>query len=185
MSDIVLAAQRHLAASSRHVLLVSGSRSFERKPQTPAERDQLEEAMVWGMGILERVIVDLPPGAIVFQGGAEGPDNWAIQLARKHEVRCVTYRPSGWRYDTHAKSRRWSMTGVHPKVRDEAMVRGVSRALGQGWVTGVVGVVDAASPTGGTDYTLRLCREAGIRGTRYLWSKGVPDAGLIVSVGDF
>lgn len=176
MSDLIV-------KPTRHLLLVTGSRSFATPFADPRKEAIRLEGVAWGKPLVERAILALPPGAIVMHGGAIGPDQWAADVCNAHKIRMVVYLISGWRMDSGGKQRRWAMARQHPLKRDAALVRGCARALADKWVVGCVGVVDEASETHGSDYTMGLCRQETIPVTRYGWHKGVPGSQTLVTVG--
>jgi hypothetical protein len=169
MADLTLAAPAAVVPAARALLLVTGSRTLLHN--APA-RD-------WAQGLLRRAAANLPPGSVVLQGGASGPDRWAHLAAKAAGHRVVTFLVGGARVDTHAPARRWGASD-DPLVRNTALVDAAAKARDAGWLVAVMGLVDEVSETRGTDHTLRLAREAGLRVSRYAWHR--PGSGMAVSL---
>src|SRR4051812_4469278 len=101
MADLTLAPPAAVVPAARALLLVTGSRTLLHQGA----------ARAWAQGLLQRATADLPPGSIVLQGGAPGPDRWAHLAARAAGHRVVTFLIDGARLDTHAPVRRWLADG--------------------------------------------------------------------------
>lgn len=147
------------------LLLVAGSRSLGRDAK----------AFRWSRDHLKTALFGYP-GAVVLTGGAEGPDVWAEDLALLLGHRVVVYRPDGSRRESFAydadKLSRWGTppsTSGAPLVRNAAMVDRAKRALERGWQVLVLGLVDEASKSRGTDHCLGLARAAGLAIYRFSW----------------
>lgn len=89
---------------------------------------------------------------VLLQGGAVGPERWAQDMGHELGLRIVTYRPDGWRYDTHAPPRRWHEGDPGPRVRNRTMVE---RMGGFDWAVRVLGLVAEWGPACGTEATVR------------------------------
>jgi hypothetical protein len=148
------------------IALVCGSRSL-------VERGPAAEA--WG----RHLITCIADHAEVFlSGDADGPDAWArdeVVRVSSERLRGRFYRLNGLVTDAwgtplgrwaaadrvpppgHPQRRRW------PLVRDLVMVRALAlRARRDGRRVACYGLVDPASTTHGTAYTLRCARDAGV-----------------------
>jgi integrase len=132
----------------RFVLLVCGSRTLTRHPDA---RARLARALAPAL--------DAAP--LVLTGGAPGPDTWALDLARARGLSWVALLPSGVRLSAEGAGR-WSPVPVYPLARNLALVRLASAHREAGARVLVVGAVDPASPTHGTDHTLAAARGAGL-----------------------
>lgn len=147
----------------RRVLLVCGSRTLAR----------IKGAEAWGMEILRRETAWLRAGDHLLTGAATGPDCWARMALPEGPV-AVEYLPSGMRVEHGLVMtvRAWTLAPerdprLAPLARNRAMVAGVQRAMAAGWEGRCVGLLDPASTTHGTKYTLRIAREAGIPVVRH------------------
>lgn len=139
-------------APKRTALLVCGSRSFAGGPHA-----------FWAGLELDELLEHLGSGDVVLAGGATGPDTWAVERARERGIRTLELRLDGWRYVDGVRERRWLPDGVraHPLARNDALVAALVAASERGYDVAAVGLVDPASPTRGTGYTLDRARAAG------------------------
>lgn len=150
---------------SRAVLLVSGSRSLARSV----------EASGWAKAQIASRLDRLASGGAevhVLSGGADGPDQWAVELASKRSLSWVAYTPAGWRLSNTSPQRRWSERSVHPLARNEVLVKCALAAVKMGWSALVLGLVDAGSATHGTEHTLGLAKDAELIVERCDWPSG-------------
>lgn len=156
--------------SAGRLLLVAGSRSLGENAR----------AYLWAVAEL-RAALDASRGAWVLTGGAPGPDVWAEALALARGLRVIVYRPDGTRRDSDGPPARWGEPGTRrdaPLLRNAAMVERAVRAQFQGWTVSVLGLVDPASPTHGTDHTLRLAIDAGLPVQRQVWGRLSPEGAV-------
>lgn len=150
-------------------LLVCGSRSLITDP----------DGLAWVADTLRAVLSPRPD--LLIHGGARGPDEMAdTEAARVQVPDILTFYPNGT-----LRQRRAGLPPVHatyseyrwgdeysergPLVRNKAMVLYVTELVALGWTARVVGLVDATSPTRGTDHTLRHARAAGLPVERLAW----------------
>ena len=155
-------------------LLVCGSRSLITDP----------DGLAWVADTLRAVLSPRPD--LLIHGGARGPDELAGEEGARVGVpemlvfyptgrlsRCVagTYRGEGVAHVATYTSERWRDGDPGPLVRNKAMVAHLSGLVAAGWTARVVGLVDAASPTRGTDHTLRHARAAGLTVERLAWER--------------
>jgi hypothetical protein len=138
------------------ILIVSGSRTLATRPGGEAwARRQIVEATTH-LDPTERLIVT---------GDAPGPDAWAIEIARNFGLAWHSYRKDGTIRDHAGMWGRWCSIAQldpdpyrRPLQRNKAMVD----AFAAGGVL-VLGLVDPASRTHGTDHTLTAARKEGLR----------------------
>ena len=121
--------------------------------------------------------------ALLVHGGARGPDEMAGKEGARVGVpemlvfysngrlsrRVATFRDEGAVHVATYTSERWHDGDPGPLVRNRAMVAHLSGLVAAGWTVRVVGLVDATSPTRGTDHALRLARAAGLTVERLVW----------------
>lgn len=130
------------------LILVCGSRTLTTHPDARAR--------------LERVLVPLLTARpCILTGGATGPDSWALDLARDRGLPWAAFLPSGIRLASRGHDR-WSPVPVYPLARNAALVRHAASHHEAGASVLVVGAVDPASRSRGTDHTLRHARAAGL-----------------------
>lgn len=156
-------------------LLVCGSRSLIIGPDGKPCR----KGLAWVADTLRAVLSPRPD--LLIHGGARGPDEMAdTEAARVQVPDILTFYPNGtlrWRrvgsLPVHAtySEYHWADVGSDPGplVRNKAMVAHLSGLVAAGWTARVVGLVDATSPTRGTDHTLRHARAAGLTVERLAW----------------
>lgn len=106
------------------------------------------------------ILATLPGAPRILTGGAEGPDQWATAWARRRGLPWSVMRPDGVRLDD-GQATRWSPVPVYPLDRNVAMIRVVAEHARSAPAL-VVGFVDPASRSRGTDHTLRHARAAGL-----------------------
>lgn len=111
----------------------------------------------------------LDAGPLVLTGGAAGPDSWALAEAKARGLTWVTLLPSGVRETPRGRDR-WSPVPVYPLARNLALVRLAGEHRDAGARVLVVGAVDPASLTHGTDHTLSAARAAGLRARRCVFA---------------
>lgn len=97
----------------------------------------------------------------ILTGGATGPDSWALDIARERGLRWAAFLPSGVRVTDRGQDR-WNPAPVHPLARNVALVDLAASHHRVGATVLVVGFVDPASRSRGTDHTLRHARAAGL-----------------------
>lgn len=142
------------------IAVVSGARDFDQSP---------DEA--WAKQQCWRWLRRLPRWALVFHGGARGPDRWAGAYARHLSLHVVEYRIDGLRYVNGVKAR-----GVRPlwteapppdpkatrqewkewcHLRDRVMVEDADAACrALGWEARMLALVPGwPRDTHGTEYT--------------------------------
>lgn len=136
------------------LILVCGSRSLTTYPDARARLER----------VLTPLLVARP---CLLTGGAAGPDTWALDLARERGLPWAAFLPSGVR-QTHRGADRWSPVPVYPLERNAALVRLAASHHETGARVLVVGAVDPASRSRGTDHTLSLARVAGLAVRRYV-----------------
>lgn len=117
---------------------------------------------------------------LLIAGDACGPDTIAHEMALNRRIKSARWctdgrveycRPTSWwdeaRWDTVE-------TPVDPAeralARNAAMVAWCAGRMAAGDDVRALGLVVAASATHGVDHTLQLCRDAGVRITRLVWT---------------
>jgi|GEM_PF-4973690 len=150
-------------------LLVCGSRSLITDPA----------GLAWVADTLRAVLSPRPD--LLIHGGARGPDEMAdTEAARLGVPAILTLYPNGTqRYRRAGQSPlvatyrldQWHEGDPGPLERNKAMVAHLFRLIDFGWTARVVGLVDATSPTRGTDHTLRHARAAGLTVERLAWER--------------
>jgi hypothetical protein len=146
-------------------LLVTGSRSLAR----------IDGAREWCEGI-----VRTHGDATIVTGDANGPDAWALAIARLWSRTSERWQLNGlvhygghpvrgpMRWCTHDEMRdaRLRLGSRFPLYRNEAMVRSVAHHHSDALV---LAFIDPASRTRGTEHTCRLAEAAGLRVERLTW----------------
>ena len=151
-------------------LLVCGSRSLARDP----------EATAWAKAEIKARMRATSPD-LVMHGAAYGPDQWAgrcvdeladegIRVSFIHEVHAhglaVVWTRDPDEFGRYCRRHPWSdsllLQGASPLVRNVYMVNAMAYLAALGCRVLVLGLVDATSPTRGTDHTLRHARAAGL-----------------------
>lgn len=160
-------------------LLVTGSRALA----------DTHNARWWAVREILRALADLPLGATVLHGGARGPDVWGSEIATTLGCAVLEFSASGdaWCRSHEAVtqyghlgrrgfSNGWSWLADPPPrgpkgsrewylARDRAMVQWVSQREGERCC---LALVAPWSTTGGTAYTARHARLAGIVVTEHV-----------------
>lgn len=148
-------------------LLVCGSRSLTRD----------QDRLVWVDDALRAVLSPRPD--LLVHGGARGPDEMAdAEAARVQVPDILTFYPNGTLRQRCVDEpplvatyyfNEWHDGDPGPLARNRAMVTYLADAARRGFTVRVLGLVDATSPTRGTDHTLRLARAAGLTVERLVW----------------
>lgn len=149
-----------------NILLVTGSRTI-------AGNAALER---W---VRESLHPRMTGATLVVAGDAAGADAIAHEMAQRRRVVSHRWCVSG---EIQSRTRQFWFGGgtwaderttkdprKRPLERNAAMVANYAGMLHRGSTVRAVGFVDAASPTHGTDHTLRLCKRAGVPTERLVW----------------
>jgi hypothetical protein len=154
------------------LLVVTGSRVLADTP----------DAEAWARGVLGEVTAALPPVAVLYAGGAAGPDTWAADLARERGLSVIEYRLDGNRWTLSRLSRavrpyapwcEWEGVRARPGDRrwplernrvmiDHAALLARTAAVNLRHAVRVLALVAPWSRTHGTQHTVRLARAAGL-----------------------
>ena len=150
------------------VVIVTGSRALADSP----------EATRWAREILVR---ELSEAATVIAGDARGPDEWAHEIALAGRAGWQVR----WQLDGRVMARllfewqeesRWHNDPMPRRgdregwrqiclARNVAMIASCEGRAG----TRIVGLIDAASKTRGTQHTLSIARSGGFNVTQFVW----------------
>lgn len=95
--------------------------------------------------LVRAAVAALPPGSVVISGGARGPDTWAVESAREHDLEVVVHLP-----DLEGAATSFEVTRRY-YARNQRLVDDCQR------------VIAFVSPDrrGGTEDTIRRARRAG------------------------
>lgn len=161
-----------MTSEPSRLLLIAGSRSLGASWRACLwARDHLT-VLCLGARSMPATLAGGPGPArhVLLTGGAVGPDVWAAEIGWRLGWTPVVYRPDGrveggqrptWGTPPAGRSA--------PPARNEAMVAHAARLAADGWRVGVVGLVDTASRTRGTDHCLAAAARAGLPVWRHEW----------------
>ena len=147
------------------IVIVTGSRALADSP----------EATRWAREILAR---ELASATLVIAGDARGPDTWAHEIAQGFAapIDCERWCVNGaverrvsavgwWRDDPWGTPETTTDPRRRPLVRNVAMIASCEGRAD----TRIVGLIDAASKTRGTQHTLSIARSGGFNVTQFVW----------------
>jgi hypothetical protein len=142
------------------ILIVSGSRTLATRPGGEA----------WARAQIAEVVATMDPAdGILATGDARGPDAWGIEAATEHLMTWRRFCLDGRIEGSDLFVDRWIMvTGLEPDPRRRPLQRNremIAAYAGDYAYTNtvVLGLVDPASRTHGTDLTIAAARKGGMK----------------------